>query len=281
MKVYFKQVTIVGLGLIGGSLGMAIRRKRLARTVVGLSRSPSTLRRAKRRGAIDVGTTDGTRAVRDADLVILATPVDQIVPYGKRLSRVMRPGAILTDVGSTKAQIVKALERTLPASIAFVGAHPLAGSELRGIDAATPALFDGAVCALTRTARTDRRALRRLIRFWRALDGRVVTMSPQAHDRVLAGVSHLPHLVAFCLAGAASPRPLPSAPPSFLDMTRIAKSDPDLWDDILLSNRAALRAAADRFERRWRTLRALLARGDRAALRRFLADAQSTRHALD
>ena len=277
----FKPVTIVGLGLIGGSLGKAVRRKRLARTVVGLSRSSSTLRRAKRRGAIDVGTTDGARAVRDADLVILATPVDLIVPTGTRLARFMRPGSLLTDVGSTKTQVVRALERSLPAGITFVGAHPLAGSELQGIDAATPALFDGAVCVLTRTVHTDRRALRRLIRFWRPLVGRVVTMSPQAHDRVLAGVSHLPHLIAYCLAGAASLKPLPSAPPSFLNMTRIAKSDPDLWDDILLSNRAALRAAADRFERRWRTLRALLARGDRAALRRFLADAQSMRHALD
>ena len=134
---------------------------------------------------------------------------------------------------------------------------------------------------LTPTARTDRRALRRLVQFWSPLADRVVTMSPQAHDRVLAGTSHLPHLVAYCLAGAASPRPLPSAPPSFLDMTRIAKSDPELWDDIFLSNRAALLSASARFERRWRTLRTILARGDRAALRRFLADAQATRHALD
>ena len=277
----FNRVTIVGLGLIGGSLGMAIRRKRLARAIVGLSRSAATVRRAARRGAITAGTTHAAEAVREADLVILATPVDLIAPTGKRLARFMRPGAILTDVGSTKTQLVGALERSLPAGIAFVGAHPLAGSELRGIEAADVGLFDGAVCVLTPTARTDRRAQSQLARLWGSLGCRVVTMSPQAHDRVLAGVSHLPHLIAFSLAGAASPAPLPAAPPSFLEMTRIAKSDPDLWDDILLGNRAELLLAAGRFERRWRTLRALLARGDRAGLRRFLADAKATRDALD
>ena len=277
----FNRVTIVGLGLIGGSLGMAIRRRHLARTVVGLSRSPSTLRRAKARGAIDRGTTDGARAVRDADLVILATPVDAIVPYGKRLARFMRPGSILTDVGSTKASIVRALDRALTPQVAFVGGHPLAGSEQRGIDAANAELFDQSLCILTPTARTDRQALRAVRRFWAPLVEEVVTMSPGQHDRLLAATSHLPHVLAFCLASAVETAPLSRAPRSFLEMTRIAKSDPDLWDDIFLSNRAALLSASARFERRWRTLRAIMARGDRAALRRFLAEAQSTRHAIE
>src|SRR3989338_377922 len=150
----FKQVTIVGLGLMGGSLGLAIRRNRLASTVVGLSSHAATLRRAKARGAINSGTTNAKQAVQDADLVVLATPVDTIVPLALRLTTWMRPGSILTDVGSTKATIVNALERRLPRHVAFVGAHPLAGSEQRGIEAAEAWLFDGAVCVLTPTPHT-------------------------------------------------------------------------------------------------------------------------------
>ncbi|MBI2105158.1 MAG: prephenate dehydrogenase/arogenate dehydrogenase family protein [Candidatus Omnitrophica bacterium] len=275
----FQQVTIVGLGLIGGSLGMAIRRRRAARTVVGVSRRPASWRRAKRLGAIDWGTTDMARAVAGADVVVLATPVDAIAPFGRRAARSMRPGSVLTDVGSAKAAIVRALERGLPRGIHFVGAHPIAGSEQRGIEAADARLFDGAVCILTPTARTDRRALQAVRRLWSPLVGRVVAMSPQRHDRLLAQLSHLPHLIAYSLAGAI-PDSLPRLPQSVLDMTRIARSDPDLWDDIFLANRANLLEAMDRFDARWRALRRLLAGSRRLALRRTLARAQSRRNAL-
>ena len=275
----FKQVTIVGLGLIGGSLGMALRRRGVARTVVGVSRHPASLRRAKRLGAIDWGTTDLARAAAGADVVVLATPVDAIAPFGRRAARSMRPGSVLTDVGSTKAAIVRALEPGLPRGVHFVGAHPIAGSERRGIDAADAQLFDGAVCIMTPTARTDRRALQAVRRFWAPLAGRVVMMSPQAHDRALARVSHLPHLVAGCLSLAAGTPPCVA--PSLLEMTRVAQSDPDLWDDIFLTNRQSVLAAMVRFEQAWRRLHAAVARGDRAALRRLLRRAQSARHALE
>jgi len=276
----FNRVTIVGLGLIGGSLGMALRRKRLAHEVVGLSRKPSTIAQAKRRGAIDWGSTSAREAVHDADVVILATPVDTIVPQARRVARFMKPGSVLTDVGSTKARIVNNLEHALPKRIAFVGAHPLAGSEQRGIAAARAALFDGSVCIVTTTPRTDQRALQTVVRLWKRLTRRVVVLDPTTHDRLLAAVSHLPHLLAFCLVEATNHGALPLAPRSFLDATRVAKSDPDLWDDIFLSNRTALLAAIERFERRWRSLRRQLAEGDRVALRRFLSRAQSTRNAL-
>jgi len=276
----FNQVTIVGLGLIGGSLGMALRRRRLARTIVGVSRRPASLRRAKRLGAIDWGTTDLARAASGADVVVLATPVDVIVPYGRRAARAMRPGGVLTDVGSTKAAVVRALARGLPRGVSFVGAHPIAGSERRGIEAADARLFDGALCILTPTARTDRRALRVVRRLWSPLAGRVIAMNPDRHDRLLAGLSHLPHLVACSLIGAMTDA-LPRPPQSFLDMTRITQSDPDLWDDIFLSNRVHLLRAMDRFEARWRALRRLVAGSRRRALRRALAHAQSRRHALE
>ena len=273
-------ITIVGLGLIGGSLGMAIRRRRLAKTVVGLSRKPSTLRAARRRGAIDVGTTDARRAVEHADLVVLATPVDAIVPFAKRLARWMKPGSVLSDVGSVKGPIVRSLERAMPRGIAFIGAHPLAGSEQRGIGAARTSLFEGSVCIVTATPRTDRRALSRVSALWKSLVRRVVIMAPTRHDRLLAAASHLPHLLAFCLVNATDADARALAPRSFLDATRVAQSDPGLWDDIFLSNRAALLAAMGRFDRLWRLLRKQLARRERAALRRFLASARAKRYAI-
>ena len=277
----FNRITIVGLGLIGGSLGMALKRRRLARDVVGLSRHPETLRKAKRRGAIDVGTTDARRAVEQADLVVLATPVDAIVPQAQRLARFMRPGSTLTDVGSTKAQIVRALERSLPRTVAFVGAHPLAGSEQHGIDAADPRLFDGSVCLLTRTARTDPAALRRVAAFWTPLVRRVIVTDPTRHDRWLAQTSHLTHLLAYCLTLAAEADGLRCLPPSFLDATRVAKSDPALWDGIFLTNRADVLRAMGQFDESWRTMRRILARSDRSGLRRFLTKAKARRDALD
>lgn len=277
----FNQVTIVGLGLMGGSLGMAIKRRRLARRVVGLSRHPSTLRRARACGAVDAGTTDLRRAVQDADLVVLATPVGRIVPLARRAARAMRAGSVLTDLGSAKGSIVSRLERALPSRVAWVGGHPLAGSEQHGIEAANADLFDGSVCVLTPTARTPRAALARVSRLWSALGVQVVTMSPSRHDRILAGTSHLPHLVAYALARAISVDPRLRAPRSLLEMTRIAKSSPALWEDVVLANRAQLLAAVRRFDRRWAALRAALVRSDRAALRRFFVRAQACRNALD
>ncbi len=260
---------------------MAVRRQRLARYVVGYSRKSRTLRQAQRLGAIDSGSTVLSDAVRDADLVVLATPVHMVVPLAKRLLPLMQRGAILTDVGSTKAEIVASLEARDRASVPFIGTHPLAGSEQRGIDAARADLFNGSLCIVTATPRTDRRALASVRRLWRSLVRRVVLMEPQRHDRLLAAVSHLPHLVAFCLVGATEREALALAPRSFLDATRVAKSSPELWDGIFFSNQAAILNAMKRFEAHWRRVRGQLSRGDRAALLQTLARARSARCALE
>ncbi len=281
MMTPFNRVTIIGLGLIGGSLGMAIKRRGLAHKVVGLSRKRSTIQEAKRLRAIDEGTTDSVRAVSDADLVVLAAPVEAITPLAQRLAASLKEGSVITDVGSTKAKIVRELERSLPRWVSFVGAHPLAGSEKRGIAAASAQLFDGSRCILTPTARTNPTALRKVKALWSALSVDVVTLSPKQHDRLLAQTSHLAHLVAFGLVAATDRQALAIAPRSFLDATRVAKSDPDLWDDILLSNQKAILAAMDRFEKRWRKARQLLVRSDHQALRRFLAHAYAKRHVLE
>ena len=275
------RVTIVGLGLIGGSLGMAVRRGRVARLVVGVSRRAGTAARAKSRGAIDRASGSLAGAVRDADVVVLAVPVGAVVPSVRRMRRSLRRGTLLMDVGSTKAQIVRGIERILPAGVDYVGAHPIAGSERRGIEAAEAGLFKGAVCVLTPGRRTSRAALGRARTFWTALGMQVLVMSPARHDRLLAGASHLPHVIAFSLARAVSLAPLPAAPRSFLDMTRIAKSDPALWRDILLTNRPSLINALDRFTADLRRMRVALAAGRPAAVRRLLSAGKRRRDALD
>ena len=282
MKPLFDRVTIVGLGLIGGSLGMAIRRKKLAREVVGVSRTSSTLRSAKRRGAIDRGATSLRAAVHDAELVVLAAPVDRIALLGRAAARCMPPGSMLTDVGSTKQEIVRQLDGSLRSqkTVTFIGGHPIAGSEQRGIDAARADLFEGACCILTPTPQTNYRALQRVTALWRRVAGRVITMDPAAHDRLLAANSHLPHALAYSLALATDTGSLRCAPQSLLDMTRLAESDPDLWDDIFLSNRAELLAAIDRFDRQLHLLRKKISDGEHRALKRMLTIAQAQRYAI-
>jgi len=274
------RVTIIGLGLIGGSLGLALKRHRIAWRVTGYSRKTATLRRAVARRAIDFGTTDLGRAVRDAEIVVLATPVETVVPLARRAASAMAQGSVLTDVGSTKALIVRALERGLPRGVTFVGAHPLAGSERQGIEAADWQLFDGSICVVTPTVRTNHQALKRVTQLWKPLVQRVVTMSPQRHDQLLASTSHLPHLLAFCLMQTAQSKSLLSAPRSLLEMTRIAKSSPELWDGIFLTNRTALLAEMACFDRQWRALRTQLIKKDRGGLRRLLSQAKAKRDAL-
>ena len=272
------KVAIVGLGLIGGSLGMVLRKRKLAQTVTGFSRKPATLRMAKSRGAIDKGTANLAEAVRDADIVVLATPVSEIVPLALRCARFMKLGAVLTDVGSSKGEIVSALDRLLPKSVAFVGAHPVAGSEKRGIGAASPDIFDAAsYCIIPPSARTSRRAVAAVSRLWSGVVPKIIRLPAKRHDELLAATSHLPHALAFALSASAPRRGLPSMPRSFLEMTRVAKSDPDLWAAILLSNRSAVAAAWREFDRSSAALRKAITRKDRKALTRLLAKAKARR----
>ena len=259
---------------------MALRRKQLAHEVVGVSRRAATIGQAKRRGAIDRGTTSLEDGVREADVVVLATPVDLIVPLAKRAARAMRHGAIATDVGSTKGAIVRTLEGRLPNGVAFVGAHPLAGSEQRGLAAARSDLFHNSRCILTATRRTPRGALQIIRQLWRPLVRQVLVVEPSRHDRLLAAVSHVPHLLAFALVGATESDGLRIAPPSFLDATRVAKSDPDLWDGIFLSNRRAMLEAMRRFDAVWEQCRQSLVASDRTSLKRLLRQAGTIRRIL-
>ncbi|MFC1624192.1 prephenate dehydrogenase [Candidatus Omnitrophota bacterium] len=233
----FKRVTIIGLGLIGGSLGLAIKDRRIAREVIGVSRRRSTIRRALSLGIVDSATLDIKKGVQSSDFVILAAPVLKIIDIAKLASGSLKKGAILIDAGSTKRSIVKEIEKALPSTVDFVGAHPLAGSECSGLSYADKDLFKGAYCILTKTKLTDPKVLRKVTRFWNKIGMRVVKMSPEKHDGIVSALSHLPHAVSVALSNACGKKDLHLAAGGFKDTTRIASSSPELWKDIFITNK--------------------------------------------
>lgn len=233
MTRLFNKVVIVGTGLIGGSIALALKKNRLANEVIGVSRHKKSLLLAKRKGAIDRGSVS-LGIIKGADLLILATPVNTIINLAPKISRIVGRDCIVSDVGSTKEEIVSRLEKIFPN---YAGSHPLAGSEKRGIINAHPDLFKDSLCILTPTRNTNKKALNRLSLLWRRLGARTALLSPQAHDKILSFVSHLPHIVAFSLIGIIPRQYLRFASSGLKDTTRIAASEGELWADILLSNR--------------------------------------------
>ncbi len=280
MKPLFNKVVIIGLGLIGGSLGMALRRRRVARRVVGVDRLRSAMVKARAMGAIDGGAPRFSEAVAGADLVVIATPPASVVPTARRVARATRHRFLLTDVASVKGPIVAALNRELPSRISFVGGHPMAGSEQSGIKAADPELFIGAPCVVTRTAKTKGRALSSVRALWQSLGSKVTVLSPARHDALVAQVSHVPHLAAVGLTLIASPTSLNLAAGGFSDTTRIALSDPVLWRQICAMNRQPLADALDQFLIRLGQLRDLLTHENGIGLSRLLRAAQRRRQGL-
>jgi len=243
----FNKITIIGVGLIGGSIGLAVKKARLAREVVGVFRRLSTMKKALAMKAVDRGTLDIAKGVSGADLVIIATRVGLINKIAREAARSMQKGAILTDVGSVKGSVVTAVERGIPKGIAFVGSHPMAGSEMSGVRFARGDLFRGSICIITKTPRSPETALRSLRAFWKALGASVVTMSPSLHDRNVAQISHLPHLIAQALCLAVDEKSIQFASGSFKDATRVAFFNEEIWLDIFKGNRSEVIRSTDRF----------------------------------
>jgi len=238
----FDRIAVLGLGLLGGSVALAARERRAAGDVAGATRQRDVLERALREGAVDrAGPAE--EIVRDADLVVLATPVFAMGEMVRRIAPALRDGAIVTDVGSVKAGLAETLPGLLPRSVHYVGSHPMAGSHERGLAAARGDLFEGAACVVM--ADGDVAARDRVAAFWAALGCRVVVRDPAAHDAEVAWTSHVPHLLAFAFAEAFAAAPAGArevAGSGFRDFTRIAHSDPELWADIVVSNRKAIAA---------------------------------------
>lgn len=275
----FNKVAIIGVGLIGGSIGLGIKRKKAAREVIGIFRRQSTLKKALRYKAVDKGTLDIREGVSDADLVVLATPVLLIPSLALKVLKYAKSGAVITDAGSTKAWIVKTIERMAAQypSVSFVGSHPMAGSDRTGAEFARRDLIEGAPCIVTKTKKTDRAALDKVVAFWRALGAKVEVMSPAAHDRNVSMISHLPHIVAFSLAEAVSGRQMRYAAEGFRDTTRVASSDPALWAGIFLTNKSQILRACGIFERRCRELLKAIEKLDRRKVCAILRKAKSKR----
>ncbi|MDP9174795.1 MAG: prephenate dehydrogenase [Planctomycetota bacterium] len=273
-----RQLTILGVGLLGGSIGLAVRSAAPNCRIVGWGHRASTLDDAMKLGAIDVYELDLAAAVRESDLVILCAPVGLFENILKQIAGCLHAGCTVTDVGSTKRSVVALAERILPSTVDFVGSHPMAGSEKRGVEFARADLFRQALCILTPTAGTRPAALERVEGFWRQLGMRTTRVSPQDHDRLLADISHLPHLLAAVLMSMQEDAALDLCGPGFLDSTRIAGGDGGLWRDIFLDNAQNLRGGVARLKAEIDRIAGLLEPEKGEQLRQWL-DAAAARRA--
>lgn len=273
-------VAIVGVGLIGGSIGLALRRRELARHVIGIGRRAASLRAAKRVGAVTATTLDLAKGAAQAELVVVCTPVGRIVDDVIAAAAASQSGCLITDAGSTKAEIVAALEGRLNGKAHFVGSHPLAGSEKNGAGAASAELFIDRTVVITPTKTTRAADLAGLAAFWKGLGANVVSMPAATHDRILAATSHLPHLAASALAAATSEEDLPWVASGWLDSTRVAAGDADLWRQIFESNRPQLLKALAKYEKTLASLRRAIERGDEKKLTEILLQAKRKRDAV-
>jgi cyclohexadieny/prephenate dehydrogenase len=276
----FETIAIVGVGLIGGSVALAVRARGGARIVLGVGRNARRLDEARRLGVIDEGIVDLPAAAARANLIAFCTPVDRIVAGVRQAAAAARPGTLITDVGSVKACLCRELATGLPRHVEFVGSHPLAGSEKQGFEHADPQLFEKRICVLTPLATNSRSAVGRIGAFWTRLGATLVEMSPEAHDRALAETSHLPHLIAAALAATLTPENRELTASGFRDTTRIAAGDADLWAAIFLENRDQLLASMSRYETLLARFRGALEQNDAAAMKELLKAAKMSRDSL-
>lgn len=272
------RIAIVGVGLLGGSIGHALRAAGFAGTRVGIGWRAESLKAALQCEAVDEVTCDVAAGVRGAQLVILCTPISTFGRMLQTMAPALRPGTYVTDVGSTKALVVRLARKHLPPSARFVGSHPIAGSEKTGVEFARADLFHHSLCLVTPTATTPTASVRWIRSFWEALGAHTVVISPQRHDVLLARVSHLPHAVATALVHlAARDGAIDVAGPGFADVTRIASGDPAMWTDILRTNRKAVVQGIDRLLKELTGLRDRLDQEDEKALLEWLAAGKRAR----
>jgi len=278
-EAQFDKVAIVGVGLIGASIGLALRESRRAASVTGIGRRQSSLDDALQAGAIDKATTDLEQGAAGADLVVVCTPVNLIVDHVYRAVAVA-PQAWVTDAASTKQRIVAELDRRLPVAARFVASHPMAGSEQSGPNWGRADLFQGQTVVIAPGEHTSPEVIDRIGQFWRGLGAQLLRMSPAQHDRVVAATSHLPHLVASLLAGSTLESDLKLAAGGWQGMTRVAAGLPSLWREILLDNRDNVLAALDRLTALVDRSRRALETGDAAELEKLLQQGKRIRDAV-
>ncbi len=276
--VEFPKITLVGVGLLGGSIGLAVKERGLAGCVAGLVRREESIEECTGEGVVDMATLDPAEAVGDATLVILCTQVGQMGELAEQLKPHLADGAIVTDVGSVKADVVATVESVLPR---FVGSHPLAGSEKTGVANARADLMENALCAVTPTERSDGMAVESVEEFWKALGARTARLSPEAHDLVVARTSHLPHVLATalvrCVLSGAENGEADFCATGFRDSTRLADGAAPMWRDIALANPKAIAAAVSDLQEALDGLREALEEGDTEALEQFFDEGRRLR----
>jgi len=281
--VQFRKITIIGIGLLGGSLGLAARRRRLAKEIAGYARREQTIDECEKTGALDYATTDLLAAVSGADLVILCTPLARMRSLTEQFLPALKRGAIVTDVGSVKADVVRELETLVSrAGAYFVGSHPLAGGEKMGVLAARADLYANAVCVVTPTRKSNAAAVRKVEQFWRSLGASPVRLDAARHDLLVGRTSHLPHVAAAALAGLILDPKQPKSQAGlcatgFRDTTRIASGSPEMWRDIALANRKNVAQAVDALVAELKKFQAALKKGDVKAVEKFFAIAKERR----
>jgi prephenate dehydrogenase len=286
MAIFFHKVTIIGVGLIGGSLAKVLRNSGLAGSITGSGRSSETLELALRLGVIDQIGLGFKHAVEEADLVVLASPVGTFVDVIGEIGPYLKRGAIVTDVGSVKGELVHRIEEILPVGINFVPGHPIAGKEKFGVSEATEKLFQGANCILTPTKRTELAAINTLREVWTTAGAKVIIMDPDLHDKIFAAVSHMPHVAAFAMMCAVAElntgtdNYLNFSGAGFKDFTRIAASSPEIWRDICIMNRGNVVQMLDRFIFSLNRIKQDLVANDAKRLEKHLKIASDARRGL-
>jgi prephenate dehydrogenase len=281
--VRWEKISIIGVGLLGGSIGLAVKQRRLAGEVAGYVRRETSIAECEKFGAVDYATTDLVAAVSGADLVILCTPLAQMRSLVQQMLPALKRGAIVTDVGSVKASVVRELESLVQQSGArFIGSHPMAGAEKTGVPAARKDLFECAMCVVTPTKKSNPAALRKVEQFWKVLGGRLLRLTPELHDALVSRSSHLPHVTAAAMAGfvldPSHPKPQPAlCANGFRDTTRIASGSPEMWRDIALANRKNLAREVGAFVGELQKFQRALKKSDAKAIAKFFETAKQRR----
>lgn len=283
MTVSFGKVTIIGVGLIGASLALAMREHRLCKTITGYGRKEENLKKARIRGIIDDYHLDLREACHDSDLIILSTPVGTFQEIIGSTRDTLKPGSLIMDVGSVKGKLVYKIEAMVPSSVNYIGSHPIAGSDKSGIEGARADLFKDALCIITPTEKSDKEAIKKVVSLWEGLGARVRFLDPYRHDEIYGAVSHLPHLIAYTLVstiGDIDSGYIEYAGQGFKDTTRIALSSPEMWRDISIENRENLLRLLDLFSRNIERIKRLLEKTDAEELKKVFQKAKGLREKI-
>jgi prephenate dehydrogenase len=279
----FNKATILGVGLIGGSFALALKRHGLCNEVTGFGRWKENLQRAKEKAIIDSFELDPAKACDGSDFILFATPVGSFIDIAKKIRGSLNRGAIVTDVGSVKGKLVRDMEALMPENIYFVGGHPIAGSNHSGIDAAAADIFNGAKCIITPTEKTDKNALETITAVWKTFGSIVKLINPDEHDRIYASVSHLPHLIAYLIVNTVADIDssyLNFSGQGFMDVTRIASSSPELWRDICILNKDNLLESIEIFKNNLDRVSQYLRALDSESLERDFKKARTLREGI-